>query len=345
MEATEFLESLQTAAPAPVYLFCPGKAPRAREATFDTLLAEQGIEGLVKRFVDESMRDLTYAVFYADETNPASVVNEAETLPFLADRRVIVVRNADRYGTESAAGPLLTYLGNPADTTILILLANKVDKRSKMFKACQKAGTVVECGELGFPGAQQWARQELRQQGKQADQAALALMIERAGTQLSAIRNAIELTCGFVGDANRITEDDVVAASADVAEEEVWTLTDAIATSNPGAALRSLRRLIDLGKHDDELMGTINWLLKSAYAVAAPSNGPPKISPFVARKVAPLAEKLGFEKTKAAFALCTDTHFLLRSTGVDSTIAMELLVVKLAAPRGRSAASGGRNRR
>ncbi len=99
-----------------------------------------------------------------------------------------------------------------------------------------------------------------------------------------------------------------------------------------------MRKLVNLGKHPDEIIGTINWLLKSAYLVAI-AQGQPNISRFVEQKVRPLMQKLGLAKLRAAMTLCTDTQFMMRNTGVDSGLALELLVVKLATPirRRRSA--------
>ena len=76
-------------------------------------------------------------------------------------------------------------------------------------------------------------------------------------------------------------------------------------------------------------MGIINWLLETAYR-ALPETGVEAKSRFVADKVMPLARKFGLKKTRAACALCTDTHFLIRSTGVDRVLALELLIIKLA---------------
>jgi DNA polymerase III delta subunit len=97
-----------------------------------------------------------------------------------------------------------------------------------------------------------------------------------------------------------------------------------------------------MGKHPDELLGTINWQLKSAYAVALGGESARAISGYAAEKVRPVAEKFGVKKLIDAFALCTDTHFLIRSTGVDGLLALELLVVKLAAPRSKPKASASR---
>lgn len=337
MDLDAFKSEIGSSTPAPVYLFCPGKAPRAKNATFEPFLAERAIDQFVDAMVDPGNRDFAFTAYHADETPPATIVGEAQTLPFLAERRVILVRNAERFNSESGSGALLDYVQNPCDTTVLLLYGARVDKRTKFYKACGKSGAVVECPALTERQTVQWVREEAKKRGKGIDGPAAQELVRRAGVHLSDAENALGILVDFVGEtAERITEADVVAACADVAEEEIWALTDAIAASCTGDAIRALRRLMDLGKHPDEIIGTINWLLKSAYAVAI-AEGELSISRFVAQKVGPLAQKLGVRKLIAAFALCTDTQFMMRNTGADSELGLDLLVIKLAAPRSRSA--------
>ena len=73
-------------------------------------------------------------------------------------------------------------------------------------------------------------------------------------------------------------------------------------------------------------------MLKNAYLVAS-SEGQAPISSFVARKVQPLANKLGAKKLGDALALCTDTQFGMRNTGMDAGLLMDTLVIKLAYSR------------
>ena len=339
MNAQELLEKIDDAPLGPLYLFCPGKAQRAKNPTFEPLLADRAVNAIIEKSVDPANKDLAFAAYYADETPPGQIVLDAQTLPFLTDRRVILVRNAERYNTESGAGPLLDYLADPNESTILMLIANKIDRRTKFFKTCQKMGQVVDSPALQHGEVVQWAQQEVRARGLTIDRDAVRVLVDRAGTHLNDVQNALTNVIDYVGEADKsITEDDVNTACADVAEEEVWALTDAIAASRPGDAVVAFRKLSDLGKHPDELIGTINWLLKSAYAVAI-AEGEPSISRFVAQKVRPLADKLGIVKIRAAFALCTDTQFMMRSTGVDADLALELLVIKLAAPQPRRRAA------
>jgi len=317
----------------PIVLFCPYKSPKAREATFEPYLAEQAIEKVLAAAVDPSLRDLAYSAFYADETPPAEIMLEAQTLPFLAERRVVLVRNAELYNFESKAGPLIHYIEHASDRTLLLLLASQIDRRMKFFKLCEKHGLIVECPMLSDSAVADFVRARAEERGKRIEPAATSEIARRSGLHLSDVNNALNVVISFVGDAPIIREQDVVKACADVAEEEVWSLTDAIGACEPNAALNALRKLIDMGKHPDELVGAINWIMKSAYQVAAVKKGAPAVSPFIRRKVEPIAAKLGIKKLRDALMLVTDTHFMMRSTGVDANLALELLVVKLATPR------------
>lgn len=340
MHANELLDQIGKKALPPVLLFSPGKPPFNKEA-WEPALAERAIERIIETHVDPSMRDMCLGVFHADETKPGDIVLEAQTLPFLAERRVIVIRNGEHYDSmsgekNSALSPLIHYLEDPPDTTLLVIVAGKADKRKKLYKGCQKVGAVVECPQLDDRALGDWIRAEVRARGKDMDGGAVNELIHRGGSRLGDINNAIGLVTTYVGDAPRVTQEDVVAACADVAEETVWNLTDAIAASDPDKALSTLFQLEDLGKSPDEIMGLINWLLDSAYR-ALPDTDAQLKSSFVGKKVMPLARKLGLEKLKRAFALCTETHLMIRSTGTDQMLALELLVIKLSAPRGRRA--------
>lgn len=349
MLVSKLSQALAAGPPAPILLFTSGKAPFQKEA-WEPLLAERAAQEIVDRFVDPSVRDLAYSVLYADESPPSEIVNEAQSVPFLSERRVILVRNIARYNLMSGdkGSPLyalLQYLQSPAAFTILMFIAPEVDKRKKFYKACEKNGTIVECPQLTDQEFGAWVREEAAKAGKSIEEEAVRELSARSGGRLADANNAIQLVSSYVGGRAYITSEDVVAACADVAEETVWTLTDAIASSNSKKALHALDDLLEIGKGPDEIIGIINWLLESAYR-AAPETSATLQSRFVADKVMPIVHKMGVEKLKAAFSLCTDTHFMIRSTGVDQRLALELLVARLSAPFPKKrSASGGQTRR
>lgn len=316
-----------------VMLFAPGKAPFGKEP-WEPQLAERCIQKILDVTLEPGMADLAYTALYADEVPVSQVVMEAQTLPFLTDLRIVLVRNAERYfgmsgGKGSQLNPLLEYLKSPNETTILMLVSNKSDKRVAFYTACQKAGEIVECPQLDDRQLGAWVNDAAAALGKRLDRNALNELIERAGSRISDVENALKLVSAYVGASDSIREEDVRAACADVAEESIWALTDAIAQSDPEKALKTLYQLQEFGKSADEIMGTINWLLESAYRASPTTSGQLK-SQFQVNKVKPLLDKFGLEKLIDALALCTNTHFMIRSTGVDTDLALEMLVIKLA---------------
>lgn len=333
MTIQEFLTSIEEAPPGPVTLICPLKAANAREPSFEPALAERALDRISERYVDPSLKDLCFSLYHADEADPAEIKSVAETLPFLAEKRVIFVRKAERLQVEGAE-PLLAYLANPCEFTIMVLVASSIDARKKLYKTCAKSGAVVYCPELREDEVKRWIHAEAKARGKRIDPDAVQTLFERSGTRLSDVNNAIRLVSDYLGETDdHITAAAVATACSDVAEEQIWTLTDAIANSDTGTAVKALHELLDLGMVGPQLMGSINWLLKSAHHVANQTPALASIKPFVAKKVRPLADKLGPARIRAAFTLFMQTELMLRSTGVDERLALELLVVKLAAPK------------
>ena len=345
MHVRDLLDKIGKSPLPPVMLFCPGAAPFQKEP-WEPLLADRAIQRISAEYVPDGLGDLVYSVFYADETPIGDIILEAKTMPFLAERRVVLVRNAEKYNTMSGerGSPLkslLDYIDSRCDSAVMMLVSSQIDKRKKFYKAVEKAGGIVECPQLDDAELNKWVRSEVEARGKSIEQDAVTEIIRRSGSRLSDISNAVNLVSTFLGAAQVIREQDIIAACADVAEESVWALTDAIAASDAEKALRTLRQLTDFGKAPDEIMGLINWLLETAYQ-ASPETTLSVRSKFVERKVLPLAKKLGLAKIKAAFALCTDTHFMMRTTGVDKDLALEMLVIKLASVRRPPAAAARR---
>ncbi len=326
------MDSIGRGAPPRVVLFCPGKAPFGREE-WEPVLVDEALKRLVDAYVDPSLQDMTYSVFYADETPAANIADEARTFPFLAERRVIVVRNAERYNIMSGEktsplAPLISYIEDPSETTLLAIVAPQIDRRKRFYKACEKGAVVVECPQLDETAMRQWVRDEAAARRVKIDANAVGELMDRAGNRLSDVQNALSLVINYAGGAGVITEADVRAACADVAEETVWALTDAIAASDTKGALSSLHQLIALNRTPEEILGTVNWLVENAYR-AMPETQAPAPKPFVAGKVVKLGQTLGLAKLKQAMALCTRTNFNMRETGVDRNLALEMLVIKL----------------
>ena len=339
MNVQEFIAGIGKRPPAPLTLFMPFKAPRGSNSTFDQFLADRAISLMVDTYTDSNTKDFAFNAYHGDEADAGEIVSVARTYPFLVERRVVVVYDVDEFQMGSGTEAMLAYFAEPSESTIMLMVAPNLDRRLKLFKALEKTAELVECPELRANELTEWVRQEAARIKKKISSTAAAQLVERAGTSLSDVNNALTVVSNYVGERAEIAEKDVLAACADVAEEQIWALTDAIAGSDTANAVRVLKQMFELGKSEFEILGTVNWLIKNAYNVASAAPGDPILNLYQNKKVVPLVKKFGLERLRRAFGLIVDTDFMLRSTGVDRNLALELLVIRLAAPAQRRRAA------
>lgn len=127
----------------------------------------QEFVGLLQdKLVDRNQKDFAMAVFDLAETPIEAVVEEAETLPFLVERKLIVVRDAGLFTSgkeggkiEHKAEALQTYIGNPAEHSVIVFVvyAEKLDERKKIVKAMKASGTPCRlCRSAGASWCSGW---------------------------------------------------------------------------------------------------------------------------------------------------------------------------------------------
>ena len=136
----------------------------------------------------------------------------------------------------------------------LILTAEAVDKRKKLFRVIDKAGVVLHFGEIKGEAATKEtlkleAQKLLNQYGKRLVPAAWIALGKKTGFQLRPSLNELEKLIAFVGERSVIEEKDVEAVVGKTREDSIFDLTAALAEKNAKAALLALKALLDQGIH------------------------------------------------------------------------------------------------
>jgi DNA polymerase-3 subunit delta len=136
----------------------------------------------------------------------------------------------------------------------LILTAESVDKRKKIFKVIDKAGVVLHFGEIKGEAATKEtlkfeAQKLLIQCGKSLSPAAWIALGKKTGFQLRPSLNELQKLISFVGERSVIEEKDVEAVVGKTREDSIFDLTTALAEKNAMAALSALKAILDQGTH------------------------------------------------------------------------------------------------
>lgn len=136
----------------------------------------------------------------------------------------------------------------------LIMTAEAVDKRKRLFKAVDKAGIVLHFGRTSKEAAtrqvlQNEAAKLLDPHGKRLTEGAWRVLGEKTGFELRTSLNELEKLILYSGRRQVIKEQDVEELVSQTRENKVFDLTAALAGKNTKAALAELEDLLDQGEH------------------------------------------------------------------------------------------------
>lgn len=141
---------------------------------------------IIKYALTDSERDFNQTVFYGLDTDAGTVASECRSYPMMAERRLVVVKEAQSMKTLE---DLATYAADPMESTVLVILMHgaSADKRRALYKNVQKKGVVLISDALRDYEMPQWITSFYKSRGLDIEPAAAALLAEYAGTDMSRI--------------------------------------------------------------------------------------------------------------------------------------------------------------
>jgi len=141
---------------------------------------------IIKYALTDSERDFNQTVFYGLDTDAGTVASECRSYPMMAERRLVVVKEAQSMKTLE---DLATYAADPMESTVLVILMHGAlaDKRRSLYKNVQKKGVVLVSDALRDYEMPQWITSFYKSRGLDIEPAAAALLAEYAGTDMSRI--------------------------------------------------------------------------------------------------------------------------------------------------------------
>ncbi len=212
-------------------------------------ITEAGLHGTLLREFNESS-------FNLQRDSVQSAIAAAEQLPMMSERRVVRIRDFGRL-RESDEETLIRYLNNPAPQTVMIFIADDLDKRKKATKSLLDNCVVVDFPTLKDAEAKAWAKTRLKELKVIADDAVLSEIISLVGTDVQTLFNEIDKLASAVADTGRITSevvDELIGRSRELSNFE---LGDHLLANNRKRALETLHRLLDDGAEPVMLIGLI----------------------------------------------------------------------------------------
>lgn len=205
-------------------------------------------------------------LFIAGEVDVERVLGAARTLPMMARRRLIVVRSLERWepreGGKSKDEPLdrlADYVKDPSPTTVVVMLASKLDKRRRLVSAAHKEGCFVACDPLPRVELPGWIERQVAERGNRLARGVSDLIAELAGPDLAPVADAVERLCLYAGEGAEVTEEHVAECLVRLRTATVWELVDAVGRRDVGRALTTLHDVYDPQDRGIRLVGVLAW--------------------------------------------------------------------------------------
>lgn len=301
-----------------------------------------GEEGYLKKQYRDRLKEsiigddtMNYSYFEDKKIDVKSLISVGDTMPFFADRRLIIVENSGFF--KSANDDIVDFVKNLPDYLNIIFVEEDVDKRNRLYKAVSEKGYVSEMKFQDISVLSKWIGGLLRSEDKNMDRQALELFLTKTGTQMDNIRCELEkLICYTMGREN-ITCQDIDEVSTEQTTNKIFDMITAIATKNQKRALdlyydllllkEPPMRIMYLITRQFNMMLQVKELLNERYDNA---NITKKlgIASFLTGKYVSQAKSFTIKEIKGALEDFAETEEAVKTGRLDDKTGVELIIIR-----------------
>lgn len=212
-------------------------------------LVDDLVRSIKSEAVPDHARDFNQDIFSGKDTAPARIVEAAQTLPAFAPQRLVVVTQAEQLKA-SMLDELIAYVTDPSPTTVLVLVAQKFDGRSKLYKAIKKHQKAVRFSAPRLKEMPMIVKKRARAMGVAIENTAIPALVDAVGADIQGVQHALELLVLYIGpnEPRPITQRDVETVVASTREESIFDLVDAIGLGDQGGVLQKLHVMLTVSR-------------------------------------------------------------------------------------------------
>ena len=302
-----------------------------------------GEEGYLKRqyrdrFIKAMLPEgdtMNYAHYEGKNINVREVIDLAETLPFFAQRRLIVFEDTGFF--KSAGAELADYIKDMPETTYFVFVENEVDKRSKLYKAVKAKGHIVELTTQDEGTLKRWIQGIVRREKKQISDSVILYFLNKVGTDMENIQRELEKVFCYALDRQEITREDIDAVCVTQITNHIFDMVNAVADKNQRRALDLYYDLLALKEPPMRILFLMIRQYRILFQVKGLSGqgyGKKEIAskaglhPFAAGKYMDQAKKFRMSELRAVMEDGADHEQRVKTGLLTDNLAVELFIVK-----------------
>ncbi|MDP4143894.1 MAG: DNA polymerase III subunit delta [Bacillota bacterium] len=314
---------------------------------FNEELIKENIRNIADKVINKDFFDLNYVQFDGASVSADAIYNACETLPFMSDKKVVVVYRADFLldkpkGGNRAGSDILKeiekFLDNIPERCILIMYyvyENDREKPSYKIKKMDKKACVVEFTKLKGAALQKKVKEVFDAKGKDIGKIELGLFCNEVENNMDIIINEVEKLCCYTGE-REISREDILSLLPQKSDNDVFNLVDFLSQKKVEKALDVLNELIYRGEKETSILAMIERQFKILISLKigmAEGKGKEtlaselKLHPFICEKMMGQCKKFSLVQLERILDLCLETEKMLKSSSSENRIQIEMLMI------------------
>ena len=281
---------------------------------------------------------MNYAYYEGKGVNVREIIDLAETLPFFAERRLIVMENTGFF--KNATPELADYIKDMPDSTAMVFVEEEVDKRGKLYKTVQSKGRVVELGRQDETSLVRWIGSNIKKEGKKVTEQTVRYFLTKVGTDMENIQKELEKLFCYTMDCEVITTQDVEEICTTQITNQIFAMVESVSNKQQRKTLDYYYDLIALKEppmrilfllvRQFKLLLEVKELDKRGYAKKdiATMTG---LMPFVIGKYQEQAKGFKTRELREIMEYGVELEESVKTGKLNDTLAVELFIMKYSA--------------
>ena len=297
-----------------------------------------------ERFVEALLPEgdtMNYAHYEGKGIDVKEVIDLAETMPFFAERRVLVFENTGFFKSASGA-ELAEYVKEIPETTYFLFVEEEVDKRSKMYKAVKAKGRAVELPFQDENTLKRWVAGQVGKENKKITESDVVYFLNKVGTDMENITKELEKVFCYTLDRDVVLREDIDAVCVTQISNHIFDMVNAVAEKQQKRALELYYDLLALKEPPMRILFLLTRQYRGLYQVkqlAKKGYGRKEIAekaglhPFAVGKYMEQAKRFHIKELRAILEDSADIEQRVKTGLLTDHLAVEIFLVKYSCER------------
>ena len=300
-------------------------------------LLKENRERLLKALGVTDRKDMNFTLLSEKDFNVPTLISDSDTLPFFADRRVILVEESGYFkGNKKEKDRLVKYIPDIPETTVIVFVESEVDKRDKLYKAVAKNGTAEEFVIGDQNEMLRWIGGRLSADGIQMRRDAWNEFYLRCGSSMDLMDAEYQKLSAYCWEKKQIEKSDVEAICANASETKIFALSDAISERNAARVFDVYHDMLRQNEKAPGILALIQRQLMQLYDLKLMDRDGVSFADkkknlgisydFIIRKLETYQKRFKEDELRRLLRKAADYEEDFKSGRIEDSIAVELLL-------------------